>query len=344
MKKNIQKNLIKLLKSKVVLTVSGGMLLSSCVIYTGGGYTETDGVYYDPNKDVLPQVERPYYGANQVGDEYNYDQVEEAGVIARSAQNQRDWNNRYHSDNWRGQDATSSDWGTFSGSETNYYNHGWGMMNPYWGWGPGFGWGWGSRFGWGGYYGAGFGWGWGATWGWNSPWGWNDPFWGFYGPRWGMMNPYWGWGGFYGANYWGNGYYGVYTPSNRLLRTPSVRLSGADGNYYNRAATSRTGQTNNGGFRTNNNTFYQRSGATSGVRNNTPYSGMRSSDRTSSPTYRGMNNNSYPSGNSGGFRSSGDSGGFRSSGMSGGGFRGGGSSGGGGMRSGGGGGMRSGGR
>ena len=51
MKKNIHPNLWGLLKSKAVLGVSAGMLMVSCGAYTGG-YSETDGVYYDPNTDT----------------------------------------------------------------------------------------------------------------------------------------------------------------------------------------------------------------------------------------------------------------------------------------------------
>ena len=49
MERNIHKNLFSSLTSRVaVMAFSASMLLTSCVIQTGG-YTETDGVYYDPN-------------------------------------------------------------------------------------------------------------------------------------------------------------------------------------------------------------------------------------------------------------------------------------------------------
>ena len=52
MEKITYKKTMGLLRSKVVLTVLGGFILSSCGA-TMGGYTETDGVYYDPNKDIV---------------------------------------------------------------------------------------------------------------------------------------------------------------------------------------------------------------------------------------------------------------------------------------------------
>ena len=54
MKKFTHKNLLGLLKSKAVLAISSSLILTSCVIQTGG-YSETDGVYYDPNRDTLPE-------------------------------------------------------------------------------------------------------------------------------------------------------------------------------------------------------------------------------------------------------------------------------------------------
>ncbi|MDO5616250.1 MAG: prolyl-tRNA synthetase, partial [Cruoricaptor ignavus] len=153
-----------MLKSKVVLAVSGGLILASCGVYTGG-YSETDGVYYNPNTDVLPQADIAYNTGNHVGDYYDYNDNPN-GIIERNNQNQKDWDNRYNSGNWRNSDNSNSDWGTFSGNETNYYNYGWGGMYGagMYGWGSPWGW---NRFGmglgWGGYYGMGmnFGIGWG---------------------------------------------------------------------------------------------------------------------------------------------------------------------------------------
>ena len=54
MKNSTYKNLLEIFKSKGILAVSGGLLLVSCGAQMGG-YTETDGVYYDPNKDVIPE-------------------------------------------------------------------------------------------------------------------------------------------------------------------------------------------------------------------------------------------------------------------------------------------------
>ena len=54
MKNSIYKDLLKSLKSKWILGISTGMLLVSCGAQMGS-YTETDGVYYDPKKDVIPE-------------------------------------------------------------------------------------------------------------------------------------------------------------------------------------------------------------------------------------------------------------------------------------------------
>ena len=71
MKRNIHKNLLGLLKSKGILAVSGGLLLMSCGAQMGG-YSETDGVYYDPNKDTLPEGVIINGGGNRVGEYYDY--------------------------------------------------------------------------------------------------------------------------------------------------------------------------------------------------------------------------------------------------------------------------------
>jgi hypothetical protein len=40
-----------------------------------GGYSETDGVYYDPNKDTLPEGVIINDGGNRVGEYYDYYEV-----------------------------------------------------------------------------------------------------------------------------------------------------------------------------------------------------------------------------------------------------------------------------
>ena len=64
------KKSMQLLKSNAVLAILGGLILSSCGA-TMGGYSETDGVYYDPNTDTIP-VGVVMNSGNQVGDYYDY--------------------------------------------------------------------------------------------------------------------------------------------------------------------------------------------------------------------------------------------------------------------------------
>ena len=69
MEKITYKNLPQILKAKVVLAVAGGLILLSCGSQMGG-YSETDGVYYDPNKDTLPEGTVMNSG-NRVGEHYD---------------------------------------------------------------------------------------------------------------------------------------------------------------------------------------------------------------------------------------------------------------------------------
>lgn len=157
MKRNIHKNLLGLLKSKGVLAISGGLLLVSCGAQMGG-YSETDGVYYDPNKDTLPEGVIINDSGNRVGEYYDY--YQDSNVIQNAEANSREQQNRYNewsgtNPNW-GSNATDSDWGMYAGSQTNYYDNSWGWgspwgwyggYNPYWGWNRG--WGWGGSLSWG---------------------------------------------------------------------------------------------------------------------------------------------------------------------------------------------------
>ncbi|PTT70836.1 prolyl-tRNA synthetase, partial [Chryseobacterium sp. HMWF001] len=90
-----------------------------------GGYSETDGVYYDPNKDTLPEGVIISDRGNRVGEDYNYYQ-DDSNVIQNAEANAKegrysDWNNY----NWN-TTATDSDWGSYAGSQTNYYDNSWG--------------------------------------------------------------------------------------------------------------------------------------------------------------------------------------------------------------------------
>lgn len=116
MKNSTYKNLSEILRTKGVLGVAAGLLLVSCGSQMGG-YTETDGVYYDPNKDVIPEgivMLEP----NQVDEVYAYES-DSASIIEQNQQNQAAQKNKYQT--WNG---TESDWGTYAGTEQNiYYNN-----------------------------------------------------------------------------------------------------------------------------------------------------------------------------------------------------------------------------
>lgn len=363
--KNINNNhLINFVKSKALMLIASSSLLSSCVIYTGG-YSETDGVYYDPNRDSLPAGTYSN-GSNQVDGYYNY-QDTYPSIYDNNQQNIQDQQSRYTL-------RSDSDWGNFTGTETNYSSfNNWG----YGGWGMGFGWG--GGFGGWGYPGYGMygwnspfnSWGWGMGFGWGnsfySPWGWGG---GFYDPFWGAGYGYGGWGhGFYGGNTYINygrsgangGRLNGMISQNRLGNRTAGRFSGINSTGFrpnrdirNDIGTRNSGMsTQNNGFRNSNNgmrNFPNDGGMrTGGIRQNYPNNGnirntpnypnnggIRSTPNNggtrTSPNNNGFRNDSFSSpsrsGSSGGFNSGG---GMRSGGSSGGG---------GGMRSGGGGGRR----
>jgi len=361
MKNFNNKSLFNFIKSKGLILISSSFLLTSCVIYTGG-YSETDGVYYDPNKDSLPAGSYTGNYGNQVDDYYNY-QDTYPSIYDNNQQNIQDQNNRYAL-------TSDSDWGNFTGTETNYssFNNwgygGWGMGFGYGGWGgfggwgyPNYGWGFNS-FGWG----MGFGWGWGSSM--YSPWGWGG---GFYDPFWGY-----GWGGYYGGYYPYGNYYrpayirsgsngrlgGMISTNNRtngfrginssrnsqMITANNSRIMRNDGNIRN---SNGIRGINNGNIRNQNNGNIRQFPNNGGTRNTYPNNGNvrntypNNGGVRTSPSY--PNNGNVRTQNNGGFRndsytapsrSGSNSGGFNS----GGGFRSGGSSGGGGgMRSGGGG-------
>ncbi len=339
MKKIIHKNLLNQLKSKGVLAVASSMLLVSCGTQMGG-YSETDGVYYDPNKDTLPQGAIVGNEGNRVGEYYNYQ--DQSDIIKNAESNYYEQENKYN--DWNDINYTDSDWGSYTGNTLNYYDNSWGWGSP-WGW---YGYGYRSPYwGWRGGWNLGFSWGWGNTWG--SWYGYN-PYWGYYDPFWGGGY----WGGYYGGYYpyYGYGYYNP-LPYKRSGVVSQRNYQSANGNKYSGSSAFRnnanadfrrnasSGFRSNSGFRNDN----------SGVRNN-PNGGFRNPgmnpnaprQNPNAPRQGGFrNNNNYstprqqpsysPPRNDGGFRSGGSSGGFRSGGSSGGG-----------MRSGGGGGFRSGGR
>lgn len=138
----------KLLKSNVLLGASALGLLTSCGAYMNG-YSETDGAYYDPTRDTVPQYDTRTAG-NQVGGYYSYgddeDETYDTSIVRQSQYNQK--NNKQNIRT--GVKETDSDWGDFTGTQTYYTNNsyygGWGY--PYYGWG-----GWRSPF-YGPYYGG----------------------------------------------------------------------------------------------------------------------------------------------------------------------------------------------
>ena len=290
MKKNIYKNLTNLLKSKMVLMVSVSLMATSCVVYTGG-YSETDGVYYDPNRDTLPEGTMADRG-NRVGEYYDYQDtlfVENTypGQVFRSG--------KYKG--WDQDDKYShSDWGTYAGTETNIYNNYYGGYSFY------------PRFGFGGYFGMSYGWG--------SPFYsmFYDPFWGFNYYSFGYSPYNWYYGGYYNPYYgYGGGYYNPY-----YYREPlAYKRSGSVGGFK-RSGTNTQGiirNRENEGFRTvrsynhtNNSVDYRRSQNNDGQRRvfrNEPRNTRSTQSRT--PIYRNETrsdswNNNVRSG-SDGFRS-----------------------------------------
>lgn len=341
MKKNIHRNILASLKNKGILAVSAAMVAVSCGIQPGA-YSETDGVYYDPNRDTLPEGE-VMPRTNRVGDYYDYQ--------ANSEPSQNDIVYEKYK-NWNGADdneiATYSDWGSYAGSETNYYDYGWNYY-PY---GMYSGFGWGMSFGWGGWYSP-----------WNY-WGGYSPYWYGYSPYsyYGMYNPWYGYGygypGYYG-NYYDPyyGYYGypVYGNGYNSYNAPGFinKRSGVAGNLRNgtgftptessiRRTLVRANPTrNNSGIRQNQNSgIRQNQGIRTQGSNQYPgnYPRTRSSNVRNypdrQPTYNdnsgirnqgSMNNSGIRSGsmNRGGTRSGGFNSGSSNSGgsRSGGGFR-----------------------
>ncbi len=323
MEKITYKNILQQLKSKMVLMVAGSFLLASCTTQMGG-YTETDGVYYDPNRDTLPEGTVIQSG-NQVGEYYDY-QTNDNQNVYLNAENRNE--------RWR--EAQESDWGSYLGTDTYYTDN------------------WGSPFGFYGGFGFGMGYGWGSPWGWGSgfyhPWGFGyHPFYSFYSPLYDFYNPYFGFN-----SVWGYAPYGFYSPygfgyaHNTYNGGFTYKRSGSDGSFRNslRNANSNSrlandvrafrnnqanSSNNNSGFRNQNNSSNSNSGfrnqGNSSTRFRTQQPTRQMTPRQSTPDYseprfRSNSNSGY---NGGGFRSGGSSsgsfGGSTSSGRSGGGFR-----------------------
>ncbi len=322
------KNAIELLKSKAVFAVMGGLILASCGA-TMGGYSETDGVYYDPNKDTIPQGVVMNNG-NQIGDYYDYQYNDEQNKYLNSDNRNQNW-----------QDAQNSDWGSFTGTET-YYNDSWSY--PY-GYNSGFG------------FGMSFGFG--SQWGYNgfyNPWGFGySPFSGYYNPYYSYYNPYYGYNpyGYYNPYYghyspYGNGYgYGGYNSYNAPRF--ETKRSGSDGSGFRSGSSAVRPNTNqSSGFRSDNqqntNTRYngqpryndqQQNNSQPRYRNTPQQNSMprensvprqnntprQQSPRYEQPARNNSNDNGFRSGSSGGGFNSGSSNSGSGSTRSSGGFR-----------------------
>lgn len=267
MKKNIFKNLCELLNSKMILAISSGLILASCGTQMGG-YSETDGVYYNPEKDTLPEGVVMNDEGNSVGEYYDYQDSTYVDQNVRS----RDWqeNSKYWEDN-----SQNSDWGNYAGSETNFNNWGWNSF---------------------GYWNSPFYWRSGLSFGMN--WGWYDPFWSYgYSPYWGFAgsyNPYWGWNSPYYGGY--GSYYGGYNPYYYGYSSmyPYYR-SGANGRLYNSYQNGNKGGllrqgTSNNGFRNQGVLTSPRTQSQQGINNN----GFRNPGSSPRPqNQQGVNNNGF---------------------------------------------------
>lgn len=125
MKKNIYSLLTNTLGLKSFLLASAGFVLASCSTQMNG-YTETDGVYYNPETDVIPEAVVARQG-NGIDEVYDYN---EAGIIEQSKRNEELKNDRYNT--WTQRD--DSDWGVYAGSEVEF-NSGWdypyGLFSPF---------------------------------------------------------------------------------------------------------------------------------------------------------------------------------------------------------------------
>ena len=254
MEKITYKNLPQILKSKVVLAVAGGLILLSCGSQMGG-YSETDGVYYDPNKDTLPEGTVMNSG-NRVGEYYDYQATDDQNKYLNSDNRNESWK------------EANSDWGSYAGTDV-FYNDTWGYpYGMYSGWGMNFGFG--SYWGYGGYY---------SPWGMGySPWyGYYSPWYGYYSPYYGYYNPYYGYSPYGYYSPYGHGYGMGYNSYNGGF---TYKRSGSDGAFRNSLRNS-----------TPNSTIRNRNNYNSGFRNDTP---RVNSAQPNNPSYNQPGNNSQP--------------------------------------------------
>lgn len=315
MKNLIYKNYLAPYLSKGVMAILGGITLISCGAMMDG-YTETDGIYYDPNTDKIEQKIAWQEPQQEV---YNH----ETGIIGQSQKIQKQQNERYNNKNWgNNQQISTSDWGTYTGTYDTYQYNTWGypyynsFYSPYY-------------FGsYNSYFGNYFSWN--MSYHWGYPWGYNyySPYhYGYYNYWGGMYNPWYGYyspyyRGYYGYRGYRQPYYYNNYPTYRNRTT--YRRSGVNnGNYspsnyetprygtgFRTAPQRHTTPNNTPSTRNNGNTRVFRSVPNdSSFNNSSSWRSSSNSTSSSSGTFRssGTTTNSTRSGSNSGFRS----GGFR---------------------------------
>ena len=195
MKDYTYKNLFSSLLTKGGMAILSSLALISCGIQSG--YTETDGIYYDPKSDKIEQ--RIAWQSTRYEDDYYR---HEESIIGQSQKNQKQQNEKYNNKNWGNNQKikTSSDWGVYTGTQNNYYYDSYSVWgSPYSFYSP-------YYFG---YYNSYFG---NYYSGWNLGFSWGNP-WAYYNSYYWNANPYWGYSGYYNPWYYNpfySPYYGGY--------------------------------------------------------------------------------------------------------------------------------------
>ena len=195
MKDYTYKNLFSSLLTKGGMAILSSLALISCGIQSG--YTETDGIYYDPKSDKIEQ--RIAWQNTRYEDDYYR---HEESIIGQSQKNQKQQNEKYNNKNWGNNQKikTSSDWGVYTGTQNNYYYDNYSVWgSPYSFYSP-------YYFG---YYNSYFG---NYYSGWNLGFSWGNP-WAYYNSYYWNANPYWGYSGYYSPWYYNpfySPYYGGY--------------------------------------------------------------------------------------------------------------------------------------
>lgn len=218
MKNNIKCNFFSPFLNKSLLTILGGLALASCGSVPEG-YTEADGIYYDPSVDKLERItmrETP----NQVGERYEYHtESESSKIIEQAVRNQEQQAEKYK--NWGGEKqniSSSSDWGTYTGTQNNYYNnYSWGYPYYYNGVIP-------SPYFFGGYnsyFGSRYNYGWSLGFSWGSPYYYNPYGYGYYNP--------WYYNNYYSPYYYSP--YNYYPPYRGRYYEPYYRYNTPQRNY-----------------------------------------------------------------------------------------------------------------